>query len=136
MLDSRLIDALIEVESGGNPKAVSHCGAKGLCQLMDDTGLEWHKNLSIEEPYDPFNPDQNRLIGTQYFLWLLDRFCEKVDFALAAYNCGIGRMFTALRLAQSLNYETVENYLPTETQKYVQKVLAVFNRKLKEAINR
>ena len=36
-LEPELIKAVIEQESGGNPTIVSHAGAKGMMQLMDET---------------------------------------------------------------------------------------------------
>ncbi len=77
----QLIKAVIYHESGGNPKAVSPRGAKGLMQLVDTTAQEMGaKNV--------FDPKENILAGTKYLKSLLERFRGDVRLALAAYNAG------------------------------------------------
>lgn len=83
-LHPSLVRKLIEVESGGNPKAVSPKGAMGLMQLMPETC----KELGIS---DPFDIRQNIEGGVRYFRGLLDRF-GSIELALAAYNAGPGRV--------------------------------------------
>lgn len=123
MIDKTLVDAVIAVESGGNPNAVSPVGAKGLMQLMDPTGKEWHKKLGIAEPYNPFNAEQNRRIGTAYLEWLLGQFSGNDKLALAAYNGGIGYIKRKLKQHNAQKYEDIESILYKETQDYVRKVL-------------
>ena len=76
-----LIKAVIQVESGFDPKAVSKRGAKGLMQIMPDN----YKNLFVK---DPFDPSQNIMGGTLYLQRLLKRYKYKLPLALAAYNAG------------------------------------------------
>ncbi len=83
-LDSALICAVIETESSGNPRAVSHAGAKGLMQLVDSTIQDY----SVTRPFDP---RENILAGSRYLKRLLDRFGD-LKLALAAYNAGPGRV--------------------------------------------
>ncbi len=80
-VDSALIRAIIMVESGNNPQAVSHRGARGLMQLMPTTA-RW---LGVE---DTFDPELNIDGGVRYFKRLLDRFDGDIELALAAYNAG------------------------------------------------
>ncbi len=80
-VDSTLIRAIIMVESGYNPHAVSHRGAQGLMQLMPTTA-RW---LGIQ---DAFNPAMNIDGGVRYIKSLLDRFDGNIELALAAYNAG------------------------------------------------
>lgn len=79
-LDPRLVRAVVQVESGYNPRALSNKGAMGLMQLMPGTARE----LDVA---DPWNPEQNVRGGTAYLRKMLDRFGE-LDLALAAYNAG------------------------------------------------
>ncbi len=79
-LDPELVRAVVQVESGYNPRALSAKGAMGLMQLMPDTARDF-------EVADPWDPEQNIRAGTAYLKRLLDRF-DDLELALAAYNAG------------------------------------------------
>lgn len=75
-----LVRALILVESGFYPNAVSKRGAVGLMQLRPATAKHYGAvNL--------FDPEQNISAGTRYLRDLIMRF-KKLELALAAYNAG------------------------------------------------
>jgi soluble lytic murein transglycosylase-like protein len=82
-LDRALLAAMVEVESGFHPRAVSPKGARGLMQLMPATA----KRFGVTDPFDPL---QSLDGGAQYLDWLLERFQGRTDLALAAYNAGEG----------------------------------------------
>lgn len=103
-VDPLLVKAMIEVESGFNPNAVSHVGAQGLMQLMPRTA----KYLGVE---DSFNPEHNINGGVKYFKRLLDRFNGDIKLALAAYNAGSRKVH---------KYRGVPPY--SETRNYIEKV--------------
>lgn len=79
-LDPFLVQALMEVESGGDANAVSPKGAQGLMQIMPQTG----KGLNLA---DPFDPSANIEAGSRYLSQQLKAFGD-LRLALAAYNAG------------------------------------------------
>jgi soluble lytic murein transglycosylase-like protein len=107
-LSADLIRAIIQIESGFNPRAVSPKGAMGLMQLMPATATEYGV-------HNPFDPDENIRAGVAYFRLLLDRYNHKVDLALAAYNAG--------PTAVDRHGRRVPPY--RETQAYVRKIVSV-----------
>ncbi|MGZ3558597.1 MAG: transglycosylase SLT domain-containing protein [Thermodesulfobacteriota bacterium] len=76
-----LIKAMIRIESGFNPTAVSKKGAKGLMQLMPETAQR--VNVS-----NIFNPRENIEGGVRHFKYLLSLFDNDLRLSLAAYNAG------------------------------------------------
>jgi soluble lytic murein transglycosylase-like protein len=107
-LDPDLVRAVIRVESGWNPRAVSRKGAMGLMQLMPATAAEYGVA-------DPFNPTENIRAGVAYLRRLIDRFDGRTELALAAYNAGPGAVERYRR--------TVPPY--RETRAYVQRIVSV-----------
>ncbi len=79
-LDSRLVAAVIWVESSGDPNAVSRKGAKGLMQLMPETA----RSLGV---VDVLDPAQNVDGGVRYLKRQIDEHRD-LSLALAAYNAG------------------------------------------------
>ena len=107
-VDSRLVKAIIKVESDFDPRAISKKGAIGLMQIMPEN----FQRLDIE---DPFDPKQNIMGGTRYFKQLYQRFNGKLALSLAAYNAGP----TAVD-----QYKSIPPY--KETEQYVQRVLSAY----------
>jgi hypothetical protein len=101
----RLVQAIIQVESQGNPKAVSPRGALGLMQLMPEV-------IKACQVADPFDPLANIRAGVRHLHYLLLQFSGNLPLALAAYNAGAG----AVR-----QYGGIPPY--PETRKYLQSVL-------------
>lgn len=103
-----LVQAVIRVESGFNPTAVSRAGARGLMQIMP-VHIQKHR-IS-----DPFDPRQNITAGTRYLSDLLKRYNGDLNLSLAAYNAGPSRVD---------HYKGIPPY--PETRQYVQKVLSCY----------
>lgn len=78
-MDPRIIEAVAQVESGGNQVVVSEMGAIGIMQLMPGTA----KGLGV----NPYDPEQNVLGGAMYLKTQINRF-GSLPLALAAYNAG------------------------------------------------
>jgi soluble lytic murein transglycosylase-like protein len=80
-VEANLLRAVIVVESGFNPRAVSKKGALGLMQLMPATAARFGATNAMD-------PRQNVAAGARYLKFLMDRFGHNVRLALAAYNAG------------------------------------------------
>lgn len=94
-LDGSLIAAVIKVESNFDPHALSKEGARGLMQVMPQTGQAVAEELGLtyERPEDLYDARINILIGTRYLHTLLRRFRDLTE-ALRAYNRGPSRTST------------------------------------------
>ncbi len=128
-LDPYLVAAIINVESGNRVDAESGVGAKGLMQIMPDTG-EWIAQ-KLGESYSVdmlLQPDINIRFGCWYLRFLADRFPER-DTILAAYNAGHGRVNGWLDdKAISADGRLLDNIPYPETHRYVEKVLHNYER--------
>jgi hypothetical protein len=80
-LDASLVSALIRAESNFEPRAISRKGARGLMQLMPATA----RRLAVRYPFDPRSNLQG---GVKYLRELADRFENRPELILAAYNAG------------------------------------------------
>jgi hypothetical protein len=111
-LDVDLLASLVKAESGGNVRAVSRTGARGLMQLMPGTASQ----LGVA---DSFKPDDNVRGGSTYLDALLTRYHENLALALAAYNAGPAAVD---------KYRGIPPY--SETRAYVARVIHEFNRRV------
>jgi soluble lytic murein transglycosylase-like protein len=113
-IDEELVRAVIQVESGWKPDAVSIKGAQGLMQLMPRTA----SMLGVE---DAFDPEENIGGGVKYLAQLTDKYDGDVEMALAAYNAGPARVDAAGGAPFS------------ETARYVKNVMALYHRYREES---
>jgi soluble lytic murein transglycosylase-like protein len=81
-LSESLLNAVAFTESRFQVGAVSPAGARGVMQLMPATA----RDLGV----DPADPVQNVMGGARYLRYLLDRFGNNLELALAGYNAGPG----------------------------------------------
>ncbi|MFN8110694.1 MAG: transglycosylase SLT domain-containing protein [Thermoleophilia bacterium] len=101
-----VLAALLQAESGFNPRAVSPVGAQGIAQFMPGTAA----GQGLRDPFDPAQaiPAAGRLLGA------LARRFGSIPLALAAYNAGEGAVE---------RYGGIPPY--AETQAYVQRIMAL-----------
>jgi hypothetical protein len=110
-IDPELLEAMAEVESGGDPLSVSPKGALGLMQLMPTTASEF-------SVLNPFNPVANVSGAADFLDYLRNRFANNPSLQglpalLAAYNAGPGAVE---------KYGGIPPY--AETNRYVRRVIA------------
>jgi soluble lytic murein transglycosylase-like protein len=108
------MNVVAQIESGGNPKAVSHCGAQGLCQILPST---WKEHAKKGERWR--NPAHNKRVAKRYMVWIQrtlkkwgDPGWNRTSHILACYNGGIGR-FRQCGFRESL--------MPAETREYLKR---------------
>lgn len=80
-LDPNLVAVVMQIESCGDPRAVSSAGAMGLFQVMP---FHFHAGEN------PYNPETNALRGLNYLSRSLSTGQGNARLALAGYNGGIG----------------------------------------------
>ncbi|MBE5906262.1 MAG: lytic transglycosylase domain-containing protein [Lachnospiraceae bacterium] len=103
-VDVNLLKSMAKAESEFHANSTSHCGAKGIMQLMPATA----KYLGVKDPYDP---EQNIMGGAKYISRLLKQYDGNTNLALAAYNAGSGNV---------RKYGGIPPF--KETQNYIKKI--------------
>lgn len=115
----RLVICVIQIESNGNPNAISPAGAIGLMQITPICLKEHNQN----SPYtyrlaEMFDPTKNVDVGLFYLKRLYHYYkCPTVEHILAAYNGGITRL-------RNNNWDIKK--MPRETRDYVKRVLHIY----------
>ena len=105
-IPEELVRAVMKVESGFDPHAVSHANARGLMQLIPQTA----ERMMVT---DIFDPRQNIFGGVRYLRVLANLFNGDLTLTIAAYNAGE---------AAVIRYGGVPPF--PETQDYVVKVIS------------
>lgn len=101
-IDWRLLAAISYQESHWNTFNTSPTNVRGLMMLTEDTS-------DLMKVTDRLDPKQSIPAGAKFFLWLKERFPERIEdpdrtyMALASYNIGFGHVEDARVLAQQLN---------------------------------
>lgn len=124
---------LAEVESSFNPEARSPAGAAGLYQLMPNTAKDLGLSLSPRD--ERLDPEKCANAAARYLRYLHGRFRDW-PLALAAYNCGEGRLRATMDRHRARTFDQVASRLPAETQMYVPKMEAVLQRREGRSLTR
>ena len=105
------------VESALRPGATSRVGAAGLWQFMPATGRMYNLHIStlVDERRDPY---KSSVAAAQYLKDLYEMFGDW-HLALAAYNCGPGRIARAINSTGKKDFWDIYYTLPSETRMYV-----------------
>ncbi|MBH0095294.1 lytic transglycosylase domain-containing protein [Psychrobacter sp. NZS113] len=108
-VDPALMKAMMHTESAFNPNARSPVGAQGLMQLMPATARRFKVS-------NPWNPADNIEGSAKYIAWLMRRFDNRIEYAVAGYNAGEGNVD---------KYGGIPPF--KETQNYVKKVMSRYH---------
>lgn len=117
---------IAEVESEFEPRARSVAGATGLFQLMPATAQRY--GLRTWPLDQRLKPEESAQAAARHLKALHSRFRDW-RLALAAYNCGEGRVGRLLAQQTAQTYDAIATRLPAETQMYVPKVEATLLRR-------
>lgn len=127
-LDEKLITALIKTESGFDKDAHSKADARGLMQLVPETG-KWVAS-ELDEEFKEENlkdPETNIRYGTFYFKHLINQF-KSVDYAIIAYNAGPTNVQDWIDSGiLTGSYDDYENIPIQEAKDYIEKVKKQYN---------
>jgi membrane-bound lytic murein transglycosylase F len=103
--DWRLIASMVFFESRFRANAVSRSGAKGLLQLMPNTV----RHFGVKNVY---NPEENIKGGLRLIAYLSEFFekygvpeDEIVNFVLASYNAGHGKIVDFMNTAENMGFD-------------------------------
>lgn len=117
------LNLLIEIESEGDPCAISPKGARGLCQIMEETWNECTELLKLDWDYWEcwHNPKKNIVIGMFYVNNRIPKMMKYYNLwdnkqtRLACYNWGIGKVNRLVGETHTLNIKD----LPAKPYKYI-----------------
>ena len=117
-LDPRVVQALVQTESGGNPDAYNgKAGATGLMQMtpigLKEFNIQYGKDYTMEDMKDP---EKNLEAGTGLLKYYTDKQGGDIQQGLAAFNGGITRL--------RKNKGDITK-MPPETRDYVEKINAI-----------
>ncbi len=125
-IEPALVYAIMREESGYQADALSVVGARGLTQIMPDTGRRLASDLGVAsfDPAELFVPERNIELGAFYLSQLLQRFDGRASAAIASYNAGpeaVARWLAAGGTTE--DDEWVEAIPYDQTRSYVKRVL-------------
>lgn len=120
--------AVVLVESGGDPEALSPKGARGLWQLMPATARRYGLIVNNGED-DRIDVEKSTRAAAHYLSDLYSEF-GSWQLALAAYNTGEQNLQAAIERGRNTDFTVLSSLglLPRETRQYVPAVFAAATR--------
>lgn len=125
-VDPYLVAAIIKTESNFSSEAESRVGARGIMQIMPETGTWVAEQMDLKKFQldDLYETQTNIKIGCWYLNNLNKEFKGNKILVVAAYNGGRGNVRQWLEKEQwSGEHATVDQIPFPETRQYVKKVL-------------
>jgi len=126
IIDPELVLAIMREESGYRPGVISSAGARGLLQIMPETGARLARRAEMDAFADDdlFSPKVNIALGSLYLDELWRRFGGRASAAIGSYNAGPEPVSRWLKNAPGLDDDVFVEQIPySQTQAYVKRVL-------------
>jgi membrane-bound lytic murein transglycosylase D len=114
------------LESNFNANAVSNAGAVGYWQFMSELAGEYGLKISAQND-ERKNFSKSTTAAAKFFRDQLDFFNNDILLTVAAFNCGQGRVLSALKKSEKTDADfwDIKKYLPEETRIFVMKFIAL-----------
>lgn len=113
---------LAVIESELKNSATSHVGAAGIWQLMPETATTF--GLKVNRKNDERRQtSQSSIAAAAYLTELYNQFDDWL-LVVAAYNCGAGKVFKAIKQSGSRDFWKLQAFLPAESRCHVKHFIA------------
>jgi soluble lytic murein transglycosylase len=124
-VEPELVYSIMREESGYRPKVISPVGARGLLQIMRETGIKLagragRSNFDVD---DLFDPGMNIELGSFYLAELSRRFPTRMSASIASYNAGPRVVTHWVEGDSRPDDEWVESIPYSQTRSYVKRVM-------------
>ncbi len=110
------------IESGLDPTISSWAGAIGLWQFMPTTGTSY--GLYFDDNTDDKRDVEKSTDAAAKLLKDLHASFGDWNLAMASYNCGPGRITSAIQKSGTTDFWKLREYLPKETRNYIPQFMA------------
>jgi soluble lytic murein transglycosylase len=120
-----LVYSIMREESGYRPKIVSPVGARGLLQIMRETGAQLAGRVGRADfdADDLFDPGMNIELGSFYLGELSRQFPTQISASIASYNAGPNVVASWVVDDRRPDDEWVESIPYSQTRSYVKRVM-------------
>lgn len=124
-VEPELVYSIMREESGYRPRVVSPVGARGLLQIMRETGMQLAGRVGRAhfDVDDLFDPGMNIELGSFYLAELSRRFPTRISASIASYNAGPRVVADWVDGDSGPDDEWVESIPYSQTRSYVKRVM-------------